>query len=215
MSKKTLIAIAENQTLVRKGVINIISSFNDFKVEIEADNGKSLCEKLSAARTLPDIVILDISMPALDGHETLHTLRKKWPQLKTLVLTMHRHDFAVTRMLRAGANGYLLKDATPEELEHALISLLKTGMYFSASVTTSMYHNLLDTTHVPHLSEKEIQLLKLCHTDLTYREIALKLHSSERSIAGYRTNLFTKLHVKSRAELVVCALQMGVVSLYE
>lgn len=204
-------AIAEDQEIVRKGVIEIVLAFGGYEVAAEASNGKELVHKLGIAGTLPDIVIMDISMPVWDGYETLDAIRKKWPELKVLVLTMHKHEFAIIKMFRSGANGYLLKSASPKELQKAMQSILDTGLYFSEVASSNLYHRLLHSSIMPSLSEKEIQLLKYCPTDLTYKEIADKMNLSERSVAGFRTTLFEKFGVNSRAALVVCGIQMGLI----
>src|SRR5882757_8789478 len=110
MVSKIKLAIADDHEIVRKGVMEIISGFGDFSIDIEADNGKDLYNKLLAAEVLPDIVVMDISMPVWDGYETLTAIKKKWPEMKVLILTMHKHEFAIIRMFRGGANGYLLKN---------------------------------------------------------------------------------------------------------
>lgn len=205
------VAIADDHEIVLNGVRGIISGFDGFTVDIAAGNGKELFQKLSAAETLPDIVVMDISMPVWDGYETLDAIRKKWPELKVLILTMHKHELAIIKMFRGGANGYLLKNSPPKELHKAMQSIVDTGLYFSEVASSNLYHRLLHSNIMPSLTEKEIQLLKYCHTDLTYKEIADKMNISERSVAGYRTSLFEKLGINSRAGLVVCAIKMGLV----
>jgi len=209
MASPIRIAIAEDQEIVRHGVIEIIRSFGGYFFDIEASNGADLIEKLSAAETLPDIVIMDISMPVMDGYDTLDIIRKKWPNLKVLILTMHKHEFAVIKMFRSGANGYLLKNSSPKDLQKALESVLNTGLYFAEVATGNLYQRLLLANVVPSLSEKEIQLLRFSSTDLNYKEISEKMGISERSVAGLRSSLFEKFGVNSREGLVVCSLQMG------
>lgn len=203
------IAVADDHEIVLNGVKEIITGFGGFSVDIVASNGKELFQKLLSAETLPDIVVMDISMPVWDGYETLDAIRKKWPDMKILVLTMHKHEFAIIKMFRSGANGYLLKNSPPNELQKALQSIYETGLYFSEVASSNLYHRLQHSNIMPSLTEKEIQLLKYCHTDLTYKEIADKMNISERSVAGYRTSLFEKLGINSRAGLVVCAIKMG------
>ena len=203
------LAVADDHEIVRKGVIEIIRGFGGFSIDIEASNGKDLFNQLSAAETLPHIVVMDINMPVWDGYETMAAIRKKWPEMKVLVLTMHKHEFAIIKMFRSGANGYLLKNTPPKELHKALQSIFETGLYFSEVASGNLYHRLQYSNVMPLLTEREIQMIKFCHTDLTYKEIADKMNVSERSIAGYRVSMFDKLGVKSRAGLVVCGIQMG------
>ena len=205
------IAIADDHEIVLNGVREIIQGFGGFSVDIVASNGKELFQKMSVAEILPDIVITDISMPVWDGYETLEAIRRKWPEMKTLILSMHKHEFAIIKMFRAGASGYLLKNSPPHELQKALRSIYETGLYFSEVASSNLYHRLQHSNIMPSLTEKEIQLLRYCHTDLTYPHIGEKLNISERSVAGFRTSLFEKLGVNSRAGLVVCAIEMGLV----
>jgi DNA-binding NarL/FixJ family response regulator len=209
MSSLINVAIAEDQAIVRKGIVEIVHTFGGFVVNIEASDGQDLCEKLEKAKALPDILILDISMKGWDGYQTIDEVKKKWPEIKILILTMHTHEFAIIKMLRSGANGYLLKDCHPKELKKALQSIHDTGLYFSDVASSNLYHRLMTSNVIPTLSEKEMQLLRLSHTDLTYNEIAAKMGVSERSIGGLRSNLFEKFKVNSRAALVSCAIQMG------
>lgn len=203
------LALADDHEIVRRGIKEIIGSFGGFSIDLEASDGKELYQKLLAADKLPDIVVMDVSMPVWDGYETLDAIRKKWPHLRVLVLTMHKHEFAIIRMFRNGANGYLLKNSSPKELQKALESIHSLGLYFSEIASSNLYHRLQNSTIMPTLSEKEIQLLKYCHTDLTYKEIADLMGITERSVAGLRMGLFDKLAVNSRAALVICAIQMG------
>jgi two-component system, NarL family, invasion response regulator UvrY len=204
------VAIADDHDMVLNGVKGIIQGFGGFSIEIIASDGKELYEKLLAADQLPDIVIMDVSMPVWNGYDTLDAIRIKWPELKVLILTMHKHEVAIIRMYKAGANGYLLKNSPPKELLKAIRSILDTGLYFSELASRTLYHKL-NSNIVVTLTDKEIQLLKYCHTDLTYKEIADKMNVSERSIAGYINVLFDKLNVKSRSGLIVCGIQMGII----
>jgi len=204
-------AIAEDQEIVRRGIIEIIQSFGGYQLQIEASDGEQLYEQLLEAEALPDIIILDISMPHWDGYETLDAVKKRWPAMKVLILTMHKHEFAVIKMFRAGASGYLLKNSSPQLLREAIQSILNNDLYFSGEISANLLQRLQRSNSFPALSEKEIQLLKYCPTDLTYKEIADKMGASERTIAGFRISLFEKLGVNSREGLVVCAIQMGLI----
>ncbi len=204
------VAIADDHEMVLNGVKGIIQGFGGFSIDIVASDGKELYEKLLAAEELPDLVVMDISMPVWNGYDTLDAIRLKWPELKVLILTMHKHEVAIIKMYKAGANGYLLKNSPPKELLKAIRAILDTGLYFSELASRTLYHKL-HSDIVVTLTDKEIQLLKYCHTDLTYKEIADKMNVSERSVAGYINSLFDKLNVKSRSGLIVCGIQMGII----
>jgi len=214
METETLInlAVADDHEMFRKGVIEIITSFGGFNILFDAESGKELLEKLAQLKTLPDIIIIDISMPNGDGYETMVAIKKKYPEQRVLVLTMHRHELAVIRMYRDGANGYMLKNSNPKELKKALLSIYETGLYVSGVAANHFINTIRHADILPSLNEKEIQLIKLCCTDLTYPEIAVKMKITERSVAGYRDNLFQKLRVNSRSGLVICAIKIGLVA---
>jgi len=205
------IAIAEDQEMMRKFIIEILEGFGCFRVAIEAEHGAELLQKLAAAETLPDIVITDISMPGHDAYDAVDAIRKQWKELKILVLTMHKHEFAVIKMFRSGANGYLLKNCNPKELKNALLSIQDTGYYFSEIASLNLFNRVKDSNIIPELTAKEIQLIKLCHTDLTYKQIAKKMGVSENTVAGYRVSAFRKFGITSRTALVVCGIQMGLI----
>ena len=212
MERVIKVAIAEDHEMVRKGVIGFINGFGGFSVDIEACNGKDLYDQLSEAEILPDIVVLDISMPVWDGYEALNAIKKKWPEIKVLILTMHKHEFGIIKMFRSGASGYLLKNAPPKELHKALRSILDLGLYFSEVASSNLYSRLLNANILLELTEKEIQTLRLLPMNMTYKQMADKIGVSEASVRGYKDGLFEKFDVNSRAALVVCAIQMGLAS---
>src|ERR1039458_6056365 len=160
MKMKTVIrfAIAEDNEIVRKGIINIILDFGGYALGIEASNGEELFHKLFIAKSLPDIVVLDISMPIWNGYETLDAIRKNWPEMKVLILTMHKHELGIIKMLRSGANGYLLKNSPPKELQRAMRTILVSGLYFSEVASSQLYRRIHLSELLPSLSEIEIQL---------------------------------------------------------
>ncbi len=211
MESTIRVAIADDHEIVLNGVKSIILSFGEFSVDFVASNGKEMYDKLLAAESLPDIVVLDVSMPVWDGYATLDAIKKKWPDMKVLILTMHKHELGIIKMFRSGASGYLLKNSPPKELKKALQSIVENGLYFSELVSGNFLSRMQQTNILPSLSEREIQLLKLCPTDLTYHEIAAKMGIPETTVAGHRMSLFEKFGVNSRTGLVICAIQMGLI----
>ena len=209
------IAIADDHTILRKGVSEILSKFEDFSVVMEAANGKELITKLAAAATLPDVCIVDINMPEMNGYETASEIRSKWPYIKILALSMYDTELNVIKMLRKGANGYVLKDADPEELRIAITRVHKDGFYHSEIVTGRMLNILHDPEGKMNIeiNDKELQFLGYCCTELTYKEIADKMFLSPRTIDGYRENLFKKLNITTRTGLAMYAIKAGVVSI--
>jgi len=207
------IAIADDHPMVRKGVIDYIVLLESFKVIIEASDGKELIEQLRKTNVLPDICILDISMPHLNGYQTLKEIKKNWLSVKVLIFSIFYNNFSITEMLTNGANGFLKKNTSPKELQQALTSIYYNDFYF----TDPTYKSISDQYYKHHLSLKithrEMEFLCHCCSELSYKEIADLMDVSVRTIDTFRDSLFSKLHIKTRAGLVMFALQNGIVSL--
>ena len=209
------IALADDHAILRKGVAELLSGFEDMEVVAEAANGRELLARLEQAKELPDVCIVDINMPEMNGYETAAAIRKNWPGIKILALSMYDTELNIIKMLRSGANGYILKDNDPEDLRIAITQVYKNGFYHSELVTGRMLHLLHDPEKkaVLDLSERELNFLKLCCTELTYKEIADQMFLSPRTIDGYREALFDKLKITSRTGLVIYAIKAGMVDL--
>lgn len=210
------VCIADDHVLFRKGLSELIADFGNVQLLFDAGNGAELLEKLRLAKHLPDICILDINMPVLNGFDTAMEIKKRWPKMKMLALSMSDSEVSIIRMLRMGANGYVLKDVEPSELKKAISTIHKDGFYHSEIVTGRLVRLSKETTdddETDVLTEKEIQFLQYCCSELTYKDIAEKMGHSHRTIDGYRDNLFIKLNIKSRTGLVIYAIRSGIVSL--
>ena len=213
MATKTItIAIADDHTILRKGVIELINSFDNIQVIIEAVNGKDLIEKLETAPKLPDICIIDINMPELNGYETASMLKKKWPAMKILALSMYNNEYSIIKMLRNGAHGYILKETDPSELHTAILSIYDQSFYHSELVTGRLVSKSKSLDDNLGITDREWEFLSYCSSDLTYKDIAEKMKLSPRTIEGYRDSLFHKLNIKSRTGLVVFANKIGLQS---
>jgi two-component system, NarL family, invasion response regulator UvrY len=216
---KTKIALADDHVLLRNGLANLLREF-DYDVLFEADNGEDFIKKIKSYG-VPDLVLMDINMPVMDGYDTTSWLKKNLPQVKVLALSMYDDENAILRMLKSGAKGYILKDADPSELKSALSAILTKGFYYSELVTGKLIHtiNNLDNPEGSSvkdlfgLNDKEIEFIKLTCTELTYKEIAEKMFLSPRTIDGYRDNIFEKLGLKSRVGLVLFAIKNGIVNI--
>ena len=208
------IAYADDHLVVRKGIISLLNNLGGIEVDIEASNGKELIEQLVAAPCLPSICILDINMPVMDGFDTIIEIKKRWPKMKALVLTIFEAEHYIIRMIRYGANGYLLKTCDPAEIKCALIAIHQKGIYHStlvpAHLTNLVKNNLIKQVN---LTEKEMAVMKYCCSDLTYSDIGQKLGTTTRSVEGIRDSLFRKLQVASRVSLALYAVQFGLVPL--
>ncbi len=209
------VAIADDHTILRKGVAEIISRFDNMSLVVEAANGKELIVKLQSADTLPDVCILDINMPEMNGYDTAQEIKRLWPHVKILALSMYDTELNVIKMLRSGANGYVLKDSDPEDLRIAIERVHKDGFYHSELVTGRMLNILHDPDGKMNveLNDRETSFLRLSCTELTYKEIAEQMFLSPRTIDGYREDLFRKLNVTSRTGLAMYAIKAGLVNM--
>ncbi len=207
------IAIADDHVMMRNAISTVISAFPGFKVIIQADNGKELIEKIEKSKVFPDICILDIGMPVMDGYETAKQLKAKWPDIKIMALTMYNHEFSIIKMLKNGANGYLLKGSDLNELKKALTDIYEKG-YYSSELVASNFFQMLNRNEQDQLykiSEKEMQFLSYCCTDLNYKEIAQQMGLGVRTVESYRNTLFDKLNLNTRIGLVMFAINTGIV----
>ncbi|MET0464435.1 MAG: response regulator transcription factor [Chitinophagaceae bacterium] len=215
--KKYKVALVDDHILLRRGLATLIDSFDEFSVVFQADNGEQMQEKIDSDN-LPDLVLLDINMPKMDGYTSATWLKQKYPLIKIMALSMYDNENAVIRMFKAGAKGYILKDCEPPELRAALLSIIERGYYYSELVTGKLIHSInkleedSDMRNMTQLNDREIQFLKLVCTEMTYKEIAEQMYLSPRTIDGYRDALFEKLNIKTRVGLVMYAIKNGFVN---
>lgn len=207
--RKISLAYAEDHVLIREGISSFLKEFGCFEIIIEANNGAELIHHLKKSKTLPDICILDIRMPVKNGYETITEIKSIWPIMKFLILTMFDEEYAIIQMLRSGANGYILKNCSPNELKKALISIHQLGSYHS-ELTINLIHNAIANNNLLKFNEREIQFLSFSCSDLPYREIAEKMGVSLRTVHGYRDGLFDKLRLKTRTGLAMFAMNAGI-----
>lgn len=212
------VALADDHVLIRNGLASLINTFDGYKVLFQAANGQELIDTLNP-KNLPDVILLDINMPKKDGYETAKWLKAKYPEIKILALSMYDNETAIIRMLKNGAKGYILKDAEPFELKAALEAVLHKGYYYSDLVTGHLINSIskMDedkkVRNALIINDRETEFLKLCCTELSYKEIADKMFLSPRTIDGYRDALFDKLNAKTRVGLVMYAIKNGIVNL--
>ncbi|GAA4339408.1 response regulator transcription factor [Flaviaesturariibacter amylovorans] len=212
------VALADDHILLRNGLADHLKSIG-YDVLFQADHGKSLISQLNPS-ALPDIVLMDINMPQMDGYETTAWLRTNHPSIKVLALSMYDDEKAIIRMIKSGAKGYILKDSEPAELHQALTAVYQKGFYHSELVSGRLIYtiNHFDDSDKPFphdlfsLSKRELEFLKLACSELTYKEIADQMHLSPRTIDGYRDGLFEKLELKSRVGLVLFAIKNGIIT---
>ncbi|MGN7204417.1 response regulator [Pedobacter sp. SAFR-022] len=207
------IALVDDHILVREGLASLINSFPNYKVLFESDNGKQLIDNLNK-EGLPDIILMDITMPEMDGYSTANWLKIHHPDLKVIALTVMDDELAIIRMLKCGAKGYLLKNCRPEELKQALNAVITKGYYFNDMVSSRLISSINKMGDLQYgqkikgdLSERERQFLRHLCTDRTYKEIADIMCVSPRTVDSYRDNLLEKLNAKSRIGLVLYAIK--------
>jgi len=212
------IALVDDHALLRNGLASLVKNLGH-TVLIEAHNGKDFISKLSTG-LLPDLVLMDINMPEMDGYETTQWLKINHPQIMVMALSMYDTEGAILRMMKCGAKGYILKDSDPAELKEALESLFTRGYYYSdlvndkiVGVLNNLEGNSPEIKSLVQLSEKETEFLKYICTELPYKEIADKMHMSPRTVENYRDILFERLNVRSRIGLAMFAVRNGLVNL--
>ncbi len=215
------LVLVDDHTLFRKGLLNLIEMVcSDCEILFEADNGADLQRKLSKNNE-PDIIIMDINMPYMDGFASVQWLNENFPLIKILVISMIEKEESIVRMLKLGVKGYLSKDVEPKELGEALNTIMKKGFYYTDFITGKLVHalqneNNMDTTKtvaIRSMNDREKNFLKLACSELTYNEIAAQMFLSPKTIDGYRNALFEKLNVKSRVGMALYAIKHGLVVL--
>tara|TARA_R100001369_G_scaffold91131_1_gene131661 strand:- start:1758 stop:2408 length:651 start_codon:yes stop_codon:yes gene_type:complete len=202
------IVIVDDHSLFASSLEKLVNSFEGFNVLYHAKNGKDLQQKLKQYSEVPELILLDLNMPVIDGFETMQWLHENQKSIKVLALTMEDDERKILKMLSLGAKGYLLKDIHPDKLNEALVQTLEKGYYHSEKVAESLLHSLhSNDSEKPTFKEREIDFMKLACSEMTYKEIADKMNLSPKTIDGYRQDLFNKLDVKNRVGLVIYALK--------
>jgi two-component system invasion response regulator UvrY len=209
------IVIADDHNLFRKGLSNVIHSLGEeYRIVGEAANGNELIAFLGGDQQKPDIVILDINMPGKDGFEAIQWINNEAPEIKVLVVSMIEREEVIMRMLRMGAKGYLSKDVETADLKRAIDAIIEKGFYYTDFLTGRLVHDLQRTNSKKYLSglnDRELEILKLTCSELTYKQIADQLFLSIKTVDSYRDGLFKKLGATSRVGLVIYAVRNGIV----
>ncbi len=211
------VVVADDHTLIAKAITAIISKFRNYHVLYEVDNGQTLVDQFRQPKNVPEIVLLDVNMPVMDGFQTAEWLKVNHPSVLVLALSMQDSEETLIRMVRSGARGYLLKDVEPADLEIALDTIVEKGYYYPNWVTHKVLMNMAgdkaSSKPLPEINDRELEFMKYAFTELTYKEIADKMCCSPRTVESYRDNLFEKFGVKTRVGLVITALKNDIVKL--
>jgi two-component system, NarL family, invasion response regulator UvrY len=212
------VVLVDDHVLLRSGLASLIRGFGEYDVVFEACDGYDLIRQLKNSRR-PDVILLDINMPEMDGYETACWLRRNYPEIKVLALSMYDTDSSIVRMLKNGVKGYIVKDIDAGELRLALDTVIDKGFYYTDMVTGKLIHTIsnldepeLRVRRILSLNERELEFMKMVCTEWTYKEIADRMYLSPRTIDGYRDALFEKLNVRTRVGLAMYAVRNGIVN---
>lgn len=209
-NKRIPVAITDDHNLLRNGLAMLIESYGDYEIVYQAEHGLSLINQIREKKVMPRIVLMDINMPIMDGLETTAWFKANHPDVTVVALTMLDNEQSVIRMMRNGAKGFILKDSSPVALRNALDILAEQGFYYSEKIANKLVQ-VVKQSPVPDLNEKELEFLKLACSEKTYKEIAMMMSLSPRTIDGYRDSLFEKLNLKTRVGLVMYAFRNEIV----
>lgn len=212
---KHTVAIVDDHSLFARSLEKLINSFSNFRVVFHAKNGNEFKEIIAGGNSLPDIVLLDINMPVMNGFETAEWIMDNHPKIKILALSMEDDEQTILKMLRKGAKGYLLKDIHPEILNTALKELMEKGYYHSEKVSETLLHSISPDEEgiIMDFKENELIFLQLACSEMTYKEIADVMDLSPKTIDGYRQDLFKRLKIKNRVGLVIFALKKNLIKI--
>lgn len=205
------IAMADDHSLIRESLCTIIDTWENCKVVIQAANGRQLLESLQA-KNLPDLALIDLAMPVMNGYETIKAIKEKFPEIKLMAISLYYSEEMVWQLIKCGAQGFVNKTDDITRLKKAIAEMMHTGYYFSDHTASKMVKRAVQTGifHIKNdLSEKEIVFLKFICTEKTYKEIAHEMNLAERQTEYLRSNLFERFGVNTRTGLAVVAIEKG------
>jgi len=212
---KIKIAIADDYKIYRDGLKVGLSADDNMEIIAEADNGEDLMKVLET--NSPDVILMDLKMPIMDGMEATKHVRKKYPDIKVLVVSMYEDDKFIIHLMENGANGYLLKNAEPDEIKKAIYAVHENGYYFNDVVNKALLKKLVLKNNLKpsfnqniDLTEREQEVLKMICEEKTAAEIAKEIFLSPRSVEGIRQRLIEKIGVRNTAGLVMFAVKNGI-----
>lgn len=214
MSKIDII-IVDDHLLFSQALNSLISKLEEFNVIKVLNDGAELVDYFKNNGAKPDVVLMDIQMPIMNGIETTNWLKNNRPEIKVIALSMECEETTILAILRAGAKGYLLKDIHPSVLKHALLEVHTSGFYYTENVTNTLLNSHKKGTNGTAISlkERELEFLKLTCSELTYKQIAEKMCLSPKTVENYREALFQKVNAKTRIGLVLYAIKEKIVIL--
>jgi DNA-binding NarL/FixJ family response regulator len=212
MPSPITVAVTDDDPLQLFAISRKIQDFKNYNVVIQANNGSSLLHQILVADVLPDICVLDIAMPVMNGYTTLPVLKEKYSALRVLILSVYNSVFSIHTMLKLGANGFLSKGADMLQLRDALDSIYTSGYYYSHDTPKELFEKAKrGFLNVPSFSQREKQILECISNNMSYDEIAKKLFISKRTVEAHRNNLFVKFNVNSKVGLIKAAVRSEVI----
>lgn len=212
------VALVDDHILLRNALAAMLDGTGECRVVCQASNGKELMDQLDKGMR-PEVVILDLNMPVMGGHETAQALQKTHPEIGVLMLTMYDSELALIRLLQAGVRGFMKKDIHPQEMVTAIRAVVETGYYYSPNTglkLAGLFRDMHDKNALYHkvmLTEQEVIFLRHSCTEMTYKEIAEKMGLNPRAVDGIRDELFHRLDVKSRVGLAMYTIRHGLVTM--
>ncbi len=215
--EKINIAVVDDQQLFRQGLISLLKETKNLNILFEAENGNDLLEKLKTKKQLPDVILLDIEMPELDGVETTIRLKLKYPDIKIIILTMHDEEEMIVHLIEKGAHGFLPKSEDIESVVDAIFSVHENGYFFNDRISKAMVKGLVNSKKIKptfsdvDLNEKELEIIRLICKEHTSPEIGDMLHLHTKTIDNYRFELIKKMGVRNSVGLVMYAVKNGLV----
>lgn len=209
-TSKIKIAYAEDHIAVRDAMVDYLEKDDELKVVLLGDNGKMLLDNMIVADELPDVCLIDINMPVMNGFTLLVEIRKRWPELPCLILTSFVEETYIINMVKSGANGYILKSCSGKELIEAVKCVYRYGHFFNEILNEQAIAAIItDSKKSPVLNEREIHLLQLVCSDLSYADIALQWDTTYKTVEGIRDRLCQKLRITTRIGMVLAAIRLG------
>ncbi|MBV8251190.1 MAG: response regulator transcription factor [Chitinophaga sp.] len=218
MTHHIKVAIADDHKIFRSGVINTLIPYENINVIFEADDGQHLLDLMD--RQQPDVILMDLKMPNMDGIEATVKVKAKFPDVKVIILTMYEDDNFIVHLVENGANAYLLKNAEPEEIYEAICTTFDKGFYFNENVNLALLKKVLHKTkqqikptlkNEVQLNDRELEVLKLICNEQTTQEISEQIFLSPRTVEGIRQKLLEKLNVKNSVGIVLYAFRNGLI----
>ncbi|MDN3582458.1 response regulator transcription factor [Mucilaginibacter flavus] len=214
--EKINIAIVDDHTLFRQGLASLLTDSDKINVLFDAENGQDMIKKISL-NPIPEVILMDITMPLMDGYESTKWIKQNYPEVKVLALSMFEEDKPIIGMLKSGAGGYMLKQSKAGDLIDAITGIAKQSFYINELVSGKLLRNIQNNqplkTQQVEVNTNELKFLELCCSDLTYKQIADVMNLSPHTIDNYREALFQKFDTKSRTGLVIAALKQDLIKI--